>query len=85
MKNSLTAFLIGLTVIITSCGGSSDTKNDSSQSQSKPQASKPSNSKIPAFENVTSLQNSISQNGIGNMRKWRGDELGYMSLKPSHF
>jgi hypothetical protein len=32
-----------------------------------------------AFMDVETLQNALSKNGIGSMRKWRGDESGFIS------
>ncbi|MBS0028248.1 hypothetical protein ACTJJ0_05700 [Chitinophaga sp. 22321] len=35
--------------------------------------------KLTAFKNVEELQDKLSENGIGVLRRWRGDEIGWMS------
>lgn len=35
--------------------------------------------KLTAFKNVEELQAKLSENGIGVLRRWRGDEIGWMS------
>lgn len=35
--------------------------------------------KLAAFRNVGELRNKLSENGIGELRKWRGDAIGWMS------
>ncbi len=41
--------------------------------------SKPEKSKIEVFNNVNELKTVLSKNGIGALRNWRGDELGWFS------
>lgn len=35
--------------------------------------------KVTLFNDVSAVQKALGQNGIGALRKWRGDELGWMS------
>lgn len=79
MNTLLKFILIGLTTLLSSCGGSNDTKPVQDQTESKSQIITTTNTKIPVFNNVTALQDLISQNGIGSLRKWRGDEVGFYS------
>lgn len=45
----------------------------------KERAELPKKSKIEIFNNVSELKTILSKNGIGNLRRWRGDELGWFS------
>jgi hypothetical protein len=39
----------------------------------------PMKSKLEIFNNVNGLKTELAKNGIGTLRKWRGDELGWIS------
>ena len=77
LKNILT---LGLTLILASCGDNNTKTVDDQNSTSQTSNSAPTTTaKVDIFNNVAEVKNILSQNGIGELRKWWTDGYGWMS------
>ncbi|NLU94884.1 hypothetical protein HGH90_23345 [Chitinophaga sp. Ak27] len=68
-------------VILNSCAGNDNTADSQTDSPAKATKIK-TGIKLAAFKNVNALSSSLSDNGIGEVRPWRGDELGWIASTP---
>lgn len=71
---------LGMTLILASCGDNNSKSIDDQNSTSKTQnISSTTTAKVELFNNVVEVKNTLSQNGIGELRKWWTEGYSWMS------